>query len=238
MTTNKINVWVMCLLLVVNMFLYTTAEAEEETAPSLYSQVMDKLESLTPGETIDVSMGTEKEEYEIGESFEMRFEVSQDSYIILMHISSDGNITFITPSATVPAEKLEGERVYSTRYDFDLPLKVIGPGGIETINLFCSPDKIELFDIDFDKVFSTVNVDDEEGLRKLLENLEQLEEIEWSGNSVSFLIKGARGQFSKRGGLIPPIGSTGTTGKFFPPIGSTGTTGHSEEEDSDDKTQP
>jgi hypothetical protein len=233
MATNKIKMWGMCLLLVTSVFLYATVQAEEKT----YDQVMDKLESLTPSDTIEVRMGTEKEEYEIGESFEMRFEVSQDSYIVLMHIASDGNITFLTPSKAVPAEKLEGERVYSTLYDFDLPLKVIGPGGIETINLFSSLEKIELFDVDSDETFPTITINDEEALQKLLNNLEALEEIEWSGNSVSFLIKGARGQFSKRGGLVPPIGSTGTTGKFFPPIGSTGTTGKSED-DPKDKTAP
>ena len=217
---------------------------------------MNKLESLTPGETIDVKMGTEKEKYQIGDPFEMRFMVSQESYIILMDISTNGDITFIAPSVKVPDSTIEKERVYSTLHDFGLNITVAPPIGVETINLFCSAEKLALFEVDLKKEpFYTIASDDEERLKKLLASLEELEKSEWSGNSVSFLIEdpqkgGTRGQFSKRGGVLPAIGTTGTTGKFFPPIGTTGTTGkalpaigttgttgHSEEDTPKDKTR-
>ena len=61
-------------------------------------------------------------------------------------------------------------------------------------------------------------------LKALLDRLDQLEQSEWSGNSVKIQIGTPRARPRKYGSL-PPIGATGTTGKFFPPIGATGTTG-------------
>lgn len=207
-------------------------EAEMKTFSPAYKTLMDKLENLTPGEAIDVKIGTEFEEYKVGDPFEMRFMVSQACYVVLMDISTNGDITFIAPSVVMLDNKVEGERVYSTLSDFNMNIKVAPPGGIETINILCSPEKFDLFEHDFEQEpLYTVKTHDEERIKKLLASLAQLEQLEWAGNSISFLIKdpqvGARGSFSKKGGILPPIGSTGTTGKFFPPIGSTGTTGKS-----------
>jgi len=151
----------------------------------LYQQLMENLESLTSGDTIDVRMGVEKERYDIGDPFEMRFQVNKDVYIILMHISADGSITFLAPNRLVPDTRIEGGRIYSTLHDFGMKLRVELPYGIDTINLFCSTEKIDLFEADFEKEsFYTVHPDDEERLKKLLNSLDQLKNYEWSGNSV------------------------------------------------------
>ena len=207
-------------------------DAEMKTFAEGYKELMDKLENLKPGDSIDVKIGTEFEEYKVGDPFEMRFMASKDCYVVLMDISTNGDITFIAPSVVMPENKVEGERVYSTLSDFNMNIKVAPPGGIETINILCSPEPFNLFEHDFDKEpLYTIETHDKDRIEKLTEKLNLLEQIEWAGNSVSFLIKdpkvGARGSFSKRGGVLPPIGSTGTTGKFFPPISSTGTTGKS-----------
>jgi hypothetical protein len=60
--------------------------------------------------------------------------------------------------------------------------------------------------------------------------LEKLPQQSWAGTSTSFVIGKPKPTTRgiKKFGAVPPIGSTGTTGKgirFFPPIGSTGTTG-------------
>ncbi len=217
------------IMLLLSLFLHTKSGAQEQPAFSeTYKQVMETLEHLTPGETVQVDMGTEKEVYNIGDSFEMRFRVSEDSYVTMMHISTTGDILFFAPNKNVPEAKIEGQRVYSTLYDFKLPIEVASPGGYETINLFCSPEKIDLFQTDFDKeVFYTIQHDDEQRLKDLKVRLEQLQQHEWSGKSVTIEIRGTRAFLKKVGGTLPPIGSTGTSGKFFPPIGSTGTAGKS-----------
>ena len=159
----------------------------------VYKQVMRKLESLSPGDSIIVDMGTEKDVYNVGDSFEMRFRVSKDSYVTIMHISTTGDITFFAPNSIVPEAKVEGGRVYSTLYDFKLPLEVAPPGGYETINLFCNIEKIDLFDADFAKEgFYSIKHDDDERLRDLLRRLEELERHEWSGNSVTIEINDTR----------------------------------------------
>jgi hypothetical protein len=234
--------WKCCVLvsvcIICGLFLTAVSEAQDEPEKTPYELVMEKLETLVPGDAIDVRMGTEKDEYNLDEPFEVRFQVSEDCYIVLMDIGAAtqkedelvyGDITFLIPSFKLTENKVEGGRVYSTLYDFDLPIKVAPPDGYETVNLFCSPEKLDLFDADFDteKVY-TVTPDDTEKLQKLLERLERLEKQEWAGSSVSFLIRDPEKGITrgvKKFGALPPIGATGTTGKFFPPIGATGTTG-------------
>jgi len=251
---------------------FSLAAASKNKQSPTYQQVLAKLENLKPGETIEVRMGTEKEWYNIEEPFEIRFLASKDSYFILMDISTNGDIRFLAPSRHILDPRIKGEKVYSTGlpsgpasdeealYDFEMKMKAGPPGGTETINLFCSTEKIELFEADFDEKepFYTIRHDNEERLKALLNRLDQLEQYEWSGSSVKIHIgqepammprkegigkkiprrieslpvpKSAKKMIPRRFGALPPIGSTGSTGKFFPPIGSAGSTGKTDKID-------
>ena len=226
------TVYIILSMLSISLIHAAGAGAEMKTFSPAYQELMDKLENLKPGDAIDVKIGTEFEEYKVGDPFEIRFMTSKECYVALMDISTNGDIIFIAPSVVMPDNKVEGGRVYSTLSDFNMNIKVAPPGGVETINILCSSEPFKLFEHNFEEEpLYTIKTHDEERIKKLIDSLNQLKQLEWTGNSVSFLIKdpqvGARGSFSKKGGILPPIGSTGTTGKFFPPIGSTGTTGKS-----------
>jgi len=218
------------MLLSCSFLLLSTTRAQEGQEKPGYERLLDKLESLEPGERIEVRLGTEKELYEIDDPFEVRFQASEDCYVMLMDISSaqkdsPGDIQFLLPNYKFLDNKIEAGRVYSTLHDFGLKIKVAPPYGVEVINIFCSAEKIDLFETDFEKEpYYTVKHDDDERLEALLNRFERLEQVEWSGNSVKVKIGNPRA-IPRKFGALPPIGSTGTTGKFFPPIGSTGTTG-------------
>jgi len=242
-------------LLACGFFLWSVSGAQEAKINPAYQQVIEKLGSLQPGKTIAVNMGTQKEQYDFGEPFEIRFMASQESYIMLMHISAEGTITFFAPSRQIPPNtRIKEGKVYSTGvypgpkseeeklYDFGLKLTTARPGGTETINLFCSTKKIDLFTADFEKEpFYTIAPSDEKRLQALSDRLDQLQQSEWSGGSIKikigpelkpkFDVRAAAKQISRKFGALPPISSTGTTGKFFPPIGSTGTTGKTDKEE-------
>lgn len=204
---------------------------------SSYLQVIEKLERLQPSQDIKVLIGTEKDEYLVDEPMEFRFQASHDCYVVLMdiaaaqYITNDqidyGDITFLVPNAHLRDNKIQGGRVYSTLYDFNLRITVAPPSGYDTVNLFCSPQPLNLFETSFDnEMVYVITPDDDEKLQNLLTHLEHLEQQQWAGSSVSFLINhpGSRG-VPKKFGAMPPIGATGTTGKekFFPPL--TGTPG-------------
>lgn len=180
--------------------------------------------------------------YAYSDKFEMRFQLSEDSYIVLMHIavldedslgSTGGNITLLLPNRQSPDTRIKAGQVYSTLHHFNMDIVVGPPPGFEAINLFCSSEKLDLFEIDFAKdPYYVITPNDEERLQKLLDNLNQLEGREWSGSSLKLRIgesppssSGITRGIPPKFGALPPIGATGTTGKFFPPIGATGTTG-------------
>jgi hypothetical protein len=227
------------LVVVWGMWFLPVAEAQQEAVSSPYTQLMEQLARLTPSETIDVQMGPEKDQYELGEPFEMRLQVDQDCYIVLMDISTNGDITFIVPSIQVPEGKVEAQRVYSTLHDFGLEITIAPPSGIETLNLFCSSEKIELFEADFEREpFYTISKDDQERIQDLMARLEQLQNYEWSGGSVQIFIGPKSRAVPRKLGALPPIAATGTTGKFFPPIGSTGTSGKTDDSQTDSSESP
>jgi hypothetical protein len=226
-----------------SIFLLTTAEAQEKAISPAYDQLMEKLENLTPGEVITIRMGTEKDQYDFGEPFELRFQTDKDCYVMLMTISmsmdvssgspsyTPGDITFLLPKHQFPDGKIEGEKVYSTLHDFGLTITAEPPRGFDTINLICSPDKLDLFDTEFsesDPVYA-ISPDDEEALKDLIARLDLLSKHEWSGNSLMITIGPRSRALPQKHGSLPPIGTTGTAGKFFPPIGTTGTAGKTEE---------
>lgn len=230
-----------------------------------YIQVLDKLENLTPGDTIAVRMGTTKEQYDVGEAFEARFAANQNCSAVLMRIAANGTITFLAPSSQFPEFSIQGERVYSTGsleksvsgetalYDLGQTLFAGPPSGTETLNLFCSSEPIRLFESDFVKEpVYTIAPDDDDRLLALLDRLDELGQREWAGTSVTVMVgsgpapvaapkmkvrqgfsttpetslaPAAPAKVPRKFGAVPPIGATGTTGKFFPPIGATGTTG-------------
>jgi len=202
----------------------------------LYLETMERLENLMPGNMIEVSIGTEKEKYTVGDAFEVRFMVSEACYMVLMDIgaaSKDkvtmdpiyGPITFLVPNYKVLENKLEPGRVYSSLYDFNMKMKVAAPIGYETVNLFCSPEPLALFDADFDKEkIYVIEPHETDKLQKLLASLDRLEQQNWAGSSVSFMIQepNMTGRpLPMKFGKLNPMGGTGTTGKsenFFPPV--------------------
>jgi hypothetical protein len=217
------------------------AEAEDDFAPSVYDQVLNTLERLTPGNTITVEMETEKGQYTAGEPIEMRFRVSTSSYVVLMRIAADGNITFLLPNARFPQIKVEGKRVYSTRSDFQIDLQGSSTSGAEILNLFCSPEPITLFEAKLSekRPYYTLTAKDDKPLQTLLRRLERLQQQSWSGNSVTVWMaepaQKAESTVEESApqalfmlvprGAIPAGEVTGSTNKFFPPINATGTTG-------------
>ena len=142
-----------------------------------------------------------------------------------MEISPAEGIRFLIPSRQIPDNKVKGKRVYSTLYDFKLKLQGTSAPGYEILNLFCSPEKIDLFDtaLSEKKPYYTITPKDEEQLRKLLDRLEHLQKQEWSGKSVTVWIVNPKSEnfFS----IASPGAIPSTLNKFFPPIGAAGTTG-------------
>lgn len=224
---------IMAFLLLSSLIFWSSVDAQETSFSPEYEKLITTLEGLKSVESIKVQMGTEKEEYNLGEPFELRFQVSQASYITLMDISPEGDITFIIPSIKVLENKVEADKVYSTLHHFELPIKIAPPTGYETINLFCTTEQFAFFDVKFEQEpFYTIKKDDKERLSALTARLEQLKEMAWAGTSVQFFIRsatrGAGPSPARKFGAIPPVESTGTSGVFFPPIDPTGTTGKTE----------
>jgi hypothetical protein len=131
MKTKQVMPCVFGLGSVLFLLLAETALSQEQ---SLYEQVLNKLESLQPTANIEVNLGTEKDQYDVGEAMEFRFASSQDCHVVLMDIGAAdenayGNITFLMPNHKLSETKIIGGRVYSTLQNFGLKIRVGPPAG-------------------------------------------------------------------------------------------------------------
>ncbi len=222
------------LLLVFSLcfFLPSIGIAQEVSENSALDQMFETLRNLSPSGSIDIKMGTEKSMYLFGEPVDIRFLADQSCYAVMMHIfhthdAEDpsqytlNDIQFFIPNGFVPDNKIEAGRIYSTQLDFDLPIAVEKPAGVSTINLFCSPEPINLFDPDFtpDDIIYTISPTDQSKLQQLAERLAQLVNHQWNGGSVKFNIAKERSIGQTRNAAPPPPGAllpivtAGTTGK-------------------------
>jgi hypothetical protein len=220
-----------------------SSEGQAATPKSLSQQVIEKLNSLPQGKTFTVRMGVVKEEYTLGDRFEIRFVASQNSYLTLIDIDVDGKITFLAPSRYVPADKkIESGRVYSTGtyprpdpnsqealYDLGMSLTVTLPRGTDSLYLCCSTQPIEWFkpdELGADGVY-TILPDDKKRLKALLARLDKFKQaewesgVEWAGASLAIEI----GTGSTATMNVSSLGGKTRSAKWFPPLGETVKTG-------------
>lgn len=227
----------MCIMLALTIGWSGVAFAEEVQFSETYRNVIKTLEELKPSDSMKIVIGTQKQSYEIGEAFEARFQADQACHIALMDISTNGDITFLAPSQYFQDTQIEAGRVYSTETDLGLKMKVSTPKGTEALNIFCTSKPFDFFETDLKKeTVYTIPANDTARLKELQHRLEQLNDVEWTGSSVTFGIgmvpKGSitRGDFQKRG-ILKPIDATGSTGRALWPIDATGSTGHTKDDE-------
>ena len=212
------------------------AFAEDIQFSETYRNVIKTLEELKPSDSMKIVIGTQKQSYEIGESFEARFQSDQACHIALMDISTNGDITFLAPSQYFQKTQIEAGRVYSTETDMGLKMKVSTPKGTEALNIFCTKEPFDFFEADLTKeAVYTIPANDAARLKELQHRLAQLRDVEWTGSSVTFGIgmipkSITRGDFQKRG-ILKPIDATGSTGRMLWPVDATGSTGHTEDDE-------
>lgn len=223
-------------LIAISMILYwpSIGHAQEEK-PDVYQEFLNTINNLTPNGDIQVNMGTEKQEYVVGENFEVRFMTDQPCYAVMMNlfytpvelINSAGDrtiqynledIIFLLPNGNAPDNQVEGGRVYSTKEDFQLPLKAVKPQGVGTVNFFCSPEPLSLFKTDFsENTLYEVDPQNTTQLQQLTAQLAELKHSAWNGGSVTFRIydpqEGKTRSAAAPPGGLPPILTGGSTGK-------------------------
>ncbi len=140
--------------------------------------------SIAP--TIHITMGTEKARYELGDSFNLRFQVAQSCYMNILYTVIDDTIIFLLPNQNFPEVYLEKGRMYSLKHDFNMNLSFSPPAGFDVLTLFCSAEKVDLFDLATLKegkyyiILPTQN----EARKYLLEQIRQLQQVTWGGTSL------------------------------------------------------
>lgn len=174
--------------------------------------------------------------FDFGEKFEVRFRANKACYVALIHMAelledsnskeiSGGHILVLLPNQNFARARLEADKVYSSTHDFSIDMTASPPLSTEVVNILCSFEPFDFFD-ETDELYNGYYViapTDEQRLQKLLNTLQQLQPGNFGGTSLVLRVGGQTRRLPKKFGAFPPMGATGTTGKFFPPVSSTGT---------------
>ena len=194
---------------------HAEAQRPDSRSDTYWWEVIEFLEeALIPGTDIDIQIGAGKQRFSPGEEVDIRFVTSHNCHVNLMFVSMEGEITFVLPNHDAPHVVLEGNRAYSLRHDFHLPLHASGVGW-DVVNIFCTSSALSLFETDFaHEQFYTISPYDDDRLASLMRHLQHLQAQPWSGKSLVLLTGGVKCPFSHIGALSVRESDY----EFFPPV--------------------
>ncbi len=97
----------------------------------------DKIKNENPG--INLTLGTDKSEYPIGEKVDFTFEADKDCYLALIDIGTSGRTIILFPNKWHTNNKVEKGKTYKIPPDSaDFAYRVEGPVGTERIKAIAS----------------------------------------------------------------------------------------------------
>lgn len=97
----------------------------------------DKIKNENPG--IQLTVGTDKKEYQIGEKVAFEFTADKDCYLALIDIGTSGRTLILFPNKWHTENKVEKGKIYKIPAEAaDFAYKVEGPVGTERIKIIAS----------------------------------------------------------------------------------------------------
>lgn len=91
----------------------------------------------------DVWVDDESEYYRRGDRMNVRFSVSEDSYVAVVHIDSDGNLDFVYPASPWENEFVRGRQVHNLASRQSSSWAVRGRAGIGYFYILASPTPLD-----------------------------------------------------------------------------------------------
>jgi len=140
--------------------------------------------------TIEVKL--DKDTYHIGEMIVITVRASQNCYLTLYDISTEGEVTQIFPNRFAQDSKLEGGiayRIPSQQDQFDF--EIIGPPGMERVRAIGSIEDVNFSEgrkIDETETFPRISQDSDQFDQSLSQKLETIPTERWAESSVTFQV--------------------------------------------------
>ena len=153
-----------------------------------YQEYLEKFVAVrNTKQPFNVSVKTNKENYEIKDKIIFNIETDRDGYLTLLDINPNGDITVIFPNKFHRDNFIRADKttqVPSPSYGFEFHLQ--GPAGLERIKAIVTLNKISLLALDLDDGFHNVKRGTPLGTRTVVALATQVDSIDSSSWSETY----------------------------------------------------
>jgi TolB-like protein len=142
---------------------------KSEQREKSYQEHLEKLVAAKPlNSPFDVRVWTDKKEYEVNEEIVFYVKSEKNSYLTMLDVSPNGNITVIFPNKFHRDNFIESGVTYQVPSpDYGFKFKVTGPAGLERVKAIVALNKVPLLKLDFEKGFHSVEKGTTRGTRTI-----------------------------------------------------------------------
>ena len=144
-----------------------------------YKEHLEKLVAAKPlGSSFDVRVWTDKKEYEVEEKIIFYVKSQKNSYLTMLDVSPNGNITVIFPNKFHRDNFIESGVTYQVPSpDYGFEFKVAGPAGLERIKAIVTLNKVSLLKLDLENGFHSVKNETTRGIKAIQALSKQVDSV-------------------------------------------------------------
>jgi hypothetical protein len=165
--------------------------------------VVEARKIKNPEQVFEVKLWAEgdKKEFKAGDTISFKFKASENAYVTLLDISTDGSVHKIFPNKWHKSGKVEKGKEY--RFpppDAEFVFRVKGPGGVEYIKAIAS--LVPLQAVSTEKTDAEQPVTEvqkpEEAMKRVAVELKKRDKKTWAESLVSFIIAEVKPEKEKK----------------------------------------
>jgi hypothetical protein len=187
---SMVTVAVCVLMLGISSASFGEAKDSADTAKQVVAEAR-KIANPNPGFQIKLSTEGDKKSFSVGDTISVNFSSSENAYLTLLSIATDGQVYKIFPNKWHESGKVEKGKEYTfPPPEGDFVFRVKGPEGVEYIKAITSLDPLPAVaeaKTEPDQPVATVEKP-EETMKTVAAELKKREQKTWAESMVSFEI--------------------------------------------------
>jgi hypothetical protein len=156
-----------------------------------FDSVVERLLALAHDrEAVFLRLSVDKPDFKIGDSISYHFRSDKACYLVLLSLTTGGELIQVFPNKFNPGQHIEAKKDYvipGEKMDFEL--RITGPPGKEELLAFAGDAPFDLFSASFEaQPFFHVDKSEQRMLDRIMNTIQEMEKIDVAQRRVSYTI--------------------------------------------------
>ncbi|MCP4104079.1 MAG: protein kinase [Desulfobacteraceae bacterium] len=137
-----------------------------------------------------LKLWTDKENFRIGDSVSYHFQSEKDCYVVILNLTTSGELIQIFPNKFNPDQFVQRDTIYSIpEASLDIALEITGPPGKDELIVLAAEKPFNLFSTDFEnQPFFALNKEDHAQTDKISSNIRKAEKLDLAQKRITYWI--------------------------------------------------